>query len=93
MHLYNRESTGKKAWHRAFKPDMLNDCRIMVVNVRDEQMGHLWQLGLLHLQRGGSTIKKDLNRTFEPDTINSCRIMEVYVRTKTMVDLWHLRSL
>ena len=87
MHLYNRESTGKKAWHRAISPDMLNGCRIMVVDVRDKMRLCLWQLGLLHLQRGGSTTKKDLNRTFKSDAINGCRMVDLHIR-----DLWHLSS-
>ena len=50
LHLYNRDSTGKKAWHRAFKPDKLSDCRIVVVvSVRGKMRLCLWQLGCLHL--------------------------------------------
>ena len=36
LHLYREGSIGKKAWNKAFKPDRLNDCRIVPVDVKDK---------------------------------------------------------
>jgi hypothetical protein len=83
-----RGSTGKNVWDKAFKPDKLNDYRIVVGDVQGKmrrclcQLDHL--LDRLHLQRAGSTGKQDLNKTFKSDTINGCKIVEVHFDTKTL---------
>jgi hypothetical protein len=64
---------------------MLNDYRIMVVNVGGKLKGCLWQLGLL--QRRELTGKQDLNKTSKPETINGCEIMVIHFGTKTLGDL------
>jgi hypothetical protein len=64
MHPYRGGLTGNKAWNKVFKPDRLNDSRIVVVDVRVKMREYPWQLGLLHLHKGGWTGKEGWNKTF-----------------------------
>ena len=43
------ESIGRRDWNKAFKPDMLNACRIGVLNMGEGMKGWLQWLDLLFL--------------------------------------------
>ena len=83
---YGKGSTGKLGLNRAFKADMLNACRTMVVEVSNKTKGSPWWLDLLHLQREGSTGKKDLNKAFMTEMPNGHIIMGVHFRITTLGD-------